>query len=414
MNLSNFTVINIVSNFLFWFPVITSILWIISAIHFYYSKEKNIVEIDENALPPVTIVIAAHNEEKFIKDTLEALKNLNYPKYDVIIVDDASKDKTPQIIEEYLNFENFHFIKLKKNVGKAKAINIGLIHSKSDLIVVIDADTILDKNSIKYMAHHFLKIPRLAAVTGNPRVLNRTNILTYIQTAEFSSIISLLKRAQRSIGRIFTVSGAFTMYNKNVLKKVGCFSHLTATEDIDITWRIEKNFYNIFYEPRAIAWIRVPENLKELIRQRKRWALGGWHMLRKHFDILFNFKYKRLIFTFIEFLLAYIWSILFVILTFLWFLSKLFLYRGFSISPIPTWYGAFISLVCLIQFLVSATLDKNYDREIFKYYFYVVWYPIIYWTLNPILVFITLKEGLFGKLEGKGVWRPPDRNLVYE
>lgn len=413
MNLLRYFVIKIIPNFLFWFPVITSIFWTISAIHFYNTKEKKEYKIDEKSLPPVTIIIAAHNEEKFIKDTLEALKNLNYPKYDVIVVDDASKDKTPKIVEEYLKFENFHFIKLNKNVGKAMAVNIGVLHSKTDLVVVIDADTILDKDSLKYVAHHFKKIPRLAAVTGNPRVLNRTNILTYIQTAEFSSIISLLKRSQRSIGRIFTVSGAFTTYNKNVLKEVGCFSHLTATEDIDITWRIEKNFYNVFYEPKAIAWIRVPESLKELIRQRKRWALGGWHMLRIHFDILFNFKYKRLFIAFIEFVLAYIWSILFIVFSFLWILSKLFLYKGFTISPIPTWYGAFISLVCLVQFFVSSLLDKKYDKGIFKYYFFVVWYPIIYWTLNPILVFITLKEGLFGKLEGKGIWHPPDRKIKF-
>lgn len=409
MSLLNFIVIKIIPNFLFWFPVITSLFWTISAIHFYNTKEKKDYEIDEKSLPPVSIIIAAHNEEKFIRDTLESLKNLNYPIYDVIIVDDASNDKTSEIIEEYLKFDNFHFIKLNKNVGKAIAVNIGLIHAKSDLVVVIDADTILDKNSIKYMAHHFNKIPRLAAVTGNPRVLNRTNILTFIQTAEFSSIISLLKRAQRSIGRIFTVSGAFTTYNKNILKKIGCFSNLTATEDIDITWRLEKNFYNVFYEPKAIAWIRVPESLKELIRQRKRWALGGWHLLRIHYNTLFNIKYKRLFVTFIEFILAYIWSIIFVIFTFLWLFSKLFLYKGFAVSPIPTWYGAFISLICLIQFFVSSILDKRYDKDIFKYYFFVVWYPIIYWTLNPFLVFITLKDGLFGKLEGKGIWRPPDR-----
>ncbi len=377
-------------------------------------KRKKELDIDENNLPPVTIVIAVHNGEKFIKDTLESLKNLNYPKYDVIVVDDANQDKTSKIVEEFLNIDNLYLIKVKKNVGKAKATNIGLIHSKTDLIVVIDADTILDRDSIKYLAYHFQKIPRLAAVAGNPRVLNRTNILTYIQTAEFSSIISLLKRAQRSFGRIFTVSGAFTMYDKNVLKNIGCFSHLTATEDIDIKWRIEKNFYNIFYEPRAVAWIRVPENLKELVRQRKRWALGGWHMLRKNFDVLYNFKYKRLIFTFIEFLLVNIWSILFIIFTLLWAISRVFIFTGFAISPIPTWYGAFISLICFIIFFVSATLDKKYDKEIFKYYFYVVWYPIIYWTSNPILVFITLKEGLFGKLEGKGIWRPPDREFIYE
>jgi len=402
----------IIADFLFWFPVLTSVLWMISGINFYLKKEREDYEVEDKELPPLTILIPAHNEEKFIKETLEAIKNLNYQKFEVIVIDDNSSDRTSDVVEEYLKYENFHLIKLLKNVGKAKALNIGLKFVKTDLIVVIDADTILEKDSLRYMSHHFNKIPRLGAVTGNPRVLNRTNLLTYIQTAEFSSIICLIKRAQRAIGRIFTVSGAFTMYNKNIIEEVGGFSPCTATEDIDITWKLEKKFYNVFYEPRGIAYIRVPERIKELIRQRKRWALGGWHLIRKHKDLFLNLKYKRLFIPFLEFLLAYIWSILFVVLTFLWILSKLISYKGFTISPIPTWYGAFISLVCLTQFLVSSILDRKYDKEIFKYYFFVVWYPIIYWTLNPFLVVLTMFDGLFGEIESKGKWIPPDRNII--
>ena len=402
----------IIADFLFWFPVLTSVLWMISGINFYLKNEREDYEVEDKELPPLTILIPAHNEEKFIKETLEAIKNLNYQKFEVIVIDDNSSDRTSDVVEEYLKYENFHLIKLLKNVGKAKALNIGLKFVKTDLIVVIDADTILEKDSLRYMSHHFNKIPRLGAVTGNPRVLNRTNLLTYIQIAEFSSIICLIKRAQRAIGRIFTVSGAFTMYNKNIVAEVGGFSPCTATEDIDITWKLEKKFYNVFYEPRSIAYIRVPERIKELIRQRKRWALGGWHLIRKHKDLFLNLKYKRLFIPFLEFLLAYIWSILFVVLTFLWILSKLILYKGFTISPIPTWYGAFISLICLSQFLVSSILDRKYDKEIFKYYFFVVWYPIIYWTLNPFLVVLTMFDGLFGEIESKGKWIPPDRNII--
>jgi len=402
----------IIADFLFWFPVLTSVLWMISGINFYLKKEREDYEVEDKELPPLTILIPAHNEERFIKETLDAIRNLNYQKFEVIVIDDNSSDRTSEVVEEYLKYENFHLIKLLKNVGKAKALNIGLKFVKTDLIVVIDADTILEKDSLRYMSHHFNKIPRLGAVTGNPRVLNRTNLLTYIQIAEFSSIICLIKRAQRAIGRIFTVSGAFTMYNKNIIAEVGGFSPCTATEDIDITWKLEKKFYNVFYEPRSIAYIRVPERIKELIRQRKRWALGGWHLIRKHKDLFLNLKYKRLFIPFLEFLLAYIWSILFVVLTFLWILSKLILYKGFTISPIPTWYGAFISLVCLTQFLVSSILDRKYDKEIFKYYFFVVWYPIIYWTLNPFLVVLTMFDGLFGEIESKGKWIPPDRNII--
>lgn len=405
------SILTLIANFLFWYPIITSLLWIISGINFYLRKEKKEENLNLKFEPKVTIIIPAHNEEKFIRETLENALKLNYQNYEVVVVDDMSSDKTYEIVEEFLNDDRVHLIKLEKNVGKANAINIALKFIKSDLFLVLDADTILEKDSLKYLTYHFLYYPRLGAVTGNPRVLNRKNILTFIQTAEFSSIISLLKRAQRSIGRIFTISGAVTLFNKNLVLKIGGFSPCTSTEDIDITWRLEKNFYNILYEPRALAYIRVPENLKELIRQRKRWALGGWHLLRKHKIVFLNFKYKRLFFVYLEFILSYLWSIIFVLFTFLWFLSKIFSYRGFVVSPIPTWYGSFISFICLSQFLVSILLDKKYDKDLYKYYLFVVWYPIIYWAINPFLVVITMFDGLFGKLGTKGIWKPPDREI---
>ncbi|ERM90723.1 hypothetical protein O163_14395 [Caldanaerobacter subterraneus subsp. yonseiensis KB-1] len=138
---------------------------------------------------------------------------------------------------------NFHLLRFSENQGKANALNIALsVAVTTSITVVIDADTILLPDTLKYLVYPFLKQPRLGAVTGNPISVNRKNLIGKLQAAEFSSIIGLIKRSQRVLGRVLTVSGCVVAFRTEVLKEVGGFSPYTATEDIDITWKIQKRF----------------------------------------------------------------------------------------------------------------------------------------------------------------------------
>src|SRR3546814_20032176 len=116
---------------------------------------------------------------------------------------------------------------------------------------------------------------RVGAVTGNPRIRNRSSLLGQVQVGEFASIIGLIKRTQRVYGRIFTVSGVVAAFRRRALDHVGYWSLDMITEDIDISWKLQRDHWTIFYEPRALCWILMPETLRGLWRQRLRWAQGG-------------------------------------------------------------------------------------------------------------------------------------------
>ena len=105
-------------------------------------------------------------------------------------------------------------IYLEKNQGKAAALNIGALASKYDLLLAIDADALLDPLALKWIAWHFVKFPRVGAVTGNPRVVNRTTLLAKIQVGEFSTIIGLIKRSQRILGKILSAAGQGRVFQR--------------------------------------------------------------------------------------------------------------------------------------------------------------------------------------------------------
>ena len=127
---------------------------------------------------------------------------------------------------------------------------------------------------------------RSRAVTGNPRVRNRSTLLGRIQVGEFSSIVGMIKRAQQSFGRLFTVSGVITAFRRSAVHRSATGAPDMLTEDIDITWKLQRAGWKVRFEPNALVWILMPETLRGLWKQRLRWATGGAQVLRKNFDVL--------------------------------------------------------------------------------------------------------------------------------
>ena len=195
---------------------------------------------------------------------------------------------------------------------------MGILVSKGHFLVTIDADCMLDKEALNWFAWHLLSYPRVGAITGNPRVWNRTSLLAKIQVGEYSSIIGLIKRTQRIVGKILTVSGVIAAYRKSAMLDCGFFDADTVTEDIDITWKLQKQFWDVRYEPRALCWILVPETMKGLWRQRVRWAQGGLQVLIKHAGIWLDIRYRRFWPIYIEYALGMIWALSLFIVTIIW------------------------------------------------------------------------------------------------
>lgn len=403
--------------FIFLYPFYMSLLWTISGLIFFLRRERKDNPSVEDP-PPFSIIIPAHNEEGNIQDTIESLSNLDYPSFEVIVVNDGSTDRTAEILDRLLvRFPDWlRVVHQEPNSGKSRALNTGLLVSNHELVLVMDADCYLSDNALREMVWHFVKSPRVGAVTGNPRILNRTTLLGKIQVGEYSCIIGLIKRSQRLLGKVLTVSGVMAAYRKSALLDCGLFDADTVTEDIDITWKLQKMFWDIRYEPRALSWILTPESIRGLARQRIRWAQGGVEVLKKHINVWKDWRYRRFWPIYIEYVASIFWSFAFVFLLGTWAATSVLSYLDIidfvTIQPFipPKWTGSVLASVCLIQFIASLYIDLHYERApLMRYYFWIIWYPLFYWIINAMAVLVGVFNVFFRRGGVTVRWKSPDR-----
>lgn len=395
--------------FFAWYPIFSSMMWIITSLIYFFRRERRqggaFYKLD--IYPSVTVLIPAYNEERNIENTLRAATSIDYPEYEVVVLDDASTDRTAEIVTHYVNRGKVRLIRKLVNEGKAMALNDAIPCTNGELLLIIDADASPDPDILKYMVPHF-RFPRVAAVTGNPRVTNRKTLLGKLQSIEFTSIISLQRRAQRVWGRIMTMSGVVGAFRRSALIDVGQYSPEMATEDIDLTWKLHLRHYEVRYEARALVWMRVPQSIPGLWKQRRRWTLGLSQVLRRHGVTALAWKHRRLWPVMLESTLSILWAYVFVLLTLLWTISYSVGYPPVGASPIPNWWGMLISTVCLSQLLTGVLLDRHYDRRLGWYYGVAVFYPIIYWILLAIVTATYSPRGLMrNPLAGRLTrWQP--------
>lgn len=406
--------------YVFYYPLFMSTLWMIGAIFFYFKNEKRYVddEIPElregESWAGVSILIPCYNEGQNAIETITYALDVIYPEFEVIAINDGSKDDTLEILVALAKDNpRLKVVNLAQNQGKALALQAGSLLAKYEYLVCIDGDALIDPYCVYWMAKHFVRYPQVAAVTGNPRIRNRTSLLGKIQVGEFSSIVGMIKRAQRSFGRLFTVSGVITGFRKSAVHEVGYWSPDMLTEDIDITWKLQRNGWDVRFEPKSLVWILMPETIKGLWNQRLRWAMGGVQVMFKNFRVLFLHKQTHLWGLMIELLLSMIWAYTMVLVILVWILALFFPigYLTPSESPILPDQGSVILIgACLVQFGVSKWLDGHYDEGLGKNYFWMIWYPFAYWFLNLFTAVVALPKVLFGK-KARARWVSPDRGV---
>lgn len=410
------------ADFVFYYPIIMSFIWMIGGICFYWRRERG---RDKNPpllthKPLVSVFIPAHNEERDIADAVHSIFANHYKNLEVIVINDASTDNTQQVLESLMNeYPSLKILHMEKNLGKANGLNLAFAMSHGEIIVTLDADSMLDEHAIEWAVWHFNNFPRVGAVTGNPKVRNRTSLLAKIQTAEYASVIGLIKRTQRIIGKVMTVSGVVAAWRRTAIINAGMWSNTAITDDIEMTWKMETKFWDIRYEPNMICWMLVPETLKGIWVQRKRWAQGGVEVIRTHIDVWRHYKERRIWPVYLDYFLGIFWAYSFVICGLLWLVRLLFDFTGSSYAamlpdlgnPLISWKGSLISLACLLQFLVSILIDSRYDKSLLKIYFWVIWYPIVYWIFNALSAVVATPVGLKRDMSTTAVWVSPDRGI---
>jgi biofilm PGA synthesis N-glycosyltransferase PgaC len=234
-------------------------------------------------LPPVTVILPAYNEGPVIESAIRSLLRLNYPRYEIIVVDDGSTDDTA---EKASRFEGeFDTVRVrvysKSNGGKASALNLGLHAASYPFVVTMDGDSLLAPDTLYDSMHHFLR-PDVAAVAGNVKVGNRVNLLTRLQALEYVEGLNIARRAQASIRAVNIVPGPVGIFRRDVMLQVGGYDSDTFAEDTDLTLKLLSKGWRVVYEDRAIAYTEAPENFRDLMRQRYRWTRGILQALDKY------------------------------------------------------------------------------------------------------------------------------------
>jgi len=404
--------------FCFGYPFIMAWYWMAGGLLFYWFREHNAPPQNQPpelaAWPPITIIVPCYNEADNARDTLSVAAACDYPDFEVLAVNDGSKDETATILNQLATeIPNLRVVHLAKNQGKATAMNVGALMAKHEILVCIDGDALLDPHSLRWVALAFQR-PLIGALTGNPRIRNRTSILGRLQVGEFSSIIGLIKRAQTMYGRLFTVSGVICAFRKRALYEAGFWSPRTLTDDIDVTWRIQVAGWRVTYEPNAIVWILMPETLNGLWKQRLRWAEGGIQMMQDYLAPMVRGRSPTLLPVYVNYLLSVVWSYCMLLTIGIGLLQsagfdKDGILPGFSL--IPEWWGLTLAVTYLAQALISQLVERRYEKNMLRSMFWIIWYPLAFWLISTMTTVVALPRALMRPRNARTTWVSPDRGL---
>jgi len=236
--------------------------------------KRKIPQLKDSQLPKATVIIPAWNEEDSVEKTMESILKSEYPHFEVIFVDDGSKDRTYELAKKYKSDSRVSVF-TKKNGGKASALNLGISKAKGDIIFTMDADTRVHKLSMKRMARYFTS-PEVMSVTPAMLIDSEGNKMTFLrrmQAIEYYLGI-FLRKVFATLNAIYIAPGAFTVYRKEFFEKYGGYNEGNITEDLEMALRIQSKGFRTENAPNANIWTFGPANFKSLSKQRVRWYTG--------------------------------------------------------------------------------------------------------------------------------------------
>lgn len=288
--------------------------------------------------PPVSIILPAYNEAEGIVDAVRSMSIVNYPRFEIVITNDGSKDDTLQLLIEAFNLEKVRIpyrpdietaqiraiyrthsptqitVIDKENGGRADALNAGINVARYPYTLCTDADVILDANCLVNSMRRVVEDrARTVVVGGNIRPLNGSRVelghlvqagvpkgaVARMQVLEYLRTFVASRPAWSAMEALPLVSGAFGVWKRSAVIAVGGFARGHMGEDMDLTMRMHRYHmdndipYRMVYEPAAVIWTEVPETMRVLKRQRVRWHRGLMTVVRDNLDATFNPKYKK-------------------------------------------------------------------------------------------------------------------------
>lgn len=358
---------------------------------------------DPQFTPPISIIVPAYNEGKLIRNTLGSLLALDYPQFEIIMVDDGSTDDTERQVEGYLGQHGNATVRLvsKPNGGKATALNAGVQVAKYDFVLCADGDSHLTPDTLRMAIRH-MKDPKIGAVSGNVKVMNRNNFWTIFQALEYIEGLNITRAAQSSLRLVNIIPGPVGLFRKQIIKDVGWYTSDTFAEDADMTLKILRKGWKIVHEPLSISWTEAPNTLFSLIKQRYRWTRGILQAIQKNRREHWSSfgAWLLLWFMIVE---AVIWPFASVFAT-LFFIYVALTYN-ITYYLLLWWLGLTFLDMAMALFAVAS------EREEVRLVFYAAFYRLFFALIIDICkVFATIEEFLgvrmnWGKLERIGTPR---------
>lgn len=412
-----------------WFSYCVSLFFLIYWLLFFLEK-KDILksELKKNrpklkSFPTVTISVPAFNEEKHILKTLKSLIELNYPKdkYDILIVNDCSTDKTENIVKSFLNelkktkkYNNINIrvINHEVNKGKAEGLNTAIRNSNAEFFSCIDADSVVDKDALLYMVSDMQKDPDIAILTPVMKVDNPKNWLQKFQRVEYMSSM-FVSRLMGHIDSIYVAPGPFSLYRMSALKKIGKFDGRRNIEDQEIAWRAQKNHLKMRQCVNAFVYTVAPHTIKGFARQRTRWYRGSMMTIYDYKEMAFNKKYgdfgmfqiPLMIFSYMLSFIALIALGYYLIKPLYKYIYNLFLVKfdiitqmknlnfSFNILDIEIMQVLMIYSALVISVLMLYYASRHTNDRVRKYgSIYIIPYFFIYYVIVSVLVIKSLAE----------------------
>lgn len=404
---------NLNTFFVIGYPIFVSVIWITGSLFFGLfrrQQRQRRTRLTPQTAPFVSILVPAHNETATLESAVYSLAKLDYPHYEVILIDDASTDATLAMMQRlkkhWAATLALTIVALPVNQGKANALNQGYQVAQGDYLMAIDADSLLAPDAVSQLVTTLAENPRYGAVTGKPVVRNRTSLLGRLQLLEYVAVIDLIKKAQSYLtGNITTVSGVLVAFRREALDAVGGWNPDVLTEDIDITWRLYRHHWRVAYEPHAICWILVPERMRGLIKQRQRWARGGLEVLVTNWRGLFTAPIGQR-WLLAESVISNIWATLTAFGMLAYGFQLLFLHSLSLDGNLLVLMFILNGIQFTIGFFASQYTAQLKGPELLLVPIYVLYY----WLINLVSCLLAIGSYLVNP-QRTGTWRSPDRGL---
>ncbi|HZE74568.1 MAG TPA: glycosyltransferase family 2 protein [Gemmatimonadales bacterium] len=378
-----------------------SLMWL----GYLHHIETKIVDPPEESPyePLVTIIVPAFNEEAVIDSAVQSLLELDYPAYEILVVDDGSSDGTAARVSALEGHYGDVTIRLvsKENGGKAAALNTGIALARHPFVLCMDGDSRLTPPTLRYAMRHF-RDPRVAAVAGNVKVVNRRNLWTKLQALEYIEGLNMARRAQGFLRAVNIIPGPIGIFRRDVLTQVGGYDTDTFAEDADLTLKLLTAGYHVIFEDQAIAYTEAPEELLDLLKQRYRWTRGILQSLMKRKAWLFLPKHG-----------AAIWaSLLFMFFeAILWPAANILGNLVFAIAALEAGVATYVLywwlLLTLLDVTAAAYTIAMEEEDLWLIPYAVVYRYLFIATIDVTKLLATVEEFLgvrmtWGKLQRAG------------